>query len=61
MSDLFEVSSKRALEIKSLVEEMWLNGVPKSRRFNYAGHINEIFLFLDSLAAKLDNDGDDDG
>jgi hypothetical protein len=48
-----EFTKEEAAETKKAVEELF-QAIPKSRRINYFGHLNDIMLFLDAAgrAAK---------
>jgi len=44
-----EFTKQEAARTKEAIEEMF-NAIPKSRRFEYLGHLNDIFLFLEAAA-----------
>ncbi|CAG0976846.1 hypothetical protein ANRL3_01864 [Anaerolineae bacterium] len=42
-----QFTKEEAEQTKKAVEEMF-DAIPKPRRFGYLGHLNDIFLFIDS-------------
>jgi len=44
-----QFTKEEAEETKKAVDELF-NALPKSRRMEYLGHLNDIFLFLEAAA-----------
>jgi len=42
-----QFTKEEAEQTKKAVEEMF-NAIPKSRRMEYIGHLNDIFLFIEA-------------
>jgi Asp-tRNA(Asn)/Glu-tRNA(Gln) amidotransferase C subunit len=42
-----QFTKEEAEQTKKAVEEMF-NAIPKSRRMEYVGHLNDIFLFIEA-------------
>lgn len=58
-----EFTKQEVEETSKAVEELF-NAIPKSRRYDYIGHINDIFLFLDAakvVAPDENNDTEQEG
>lgn len=53
-----EFTKSEAASVKEAVGELF-EAIPKTRRFNYLGHLNDIYLFIDaaSRAAPSESEG----
>ena len=56
MASQTDFTLERAAEIKDTVEDM-LKGIPKSRRLEYLGHLNDILLFIGAAENAMKNSG----
>lgn len=47
-----EFTKEEAQRIREASEDMF-NGLPKSRRMDYLGHLNDILLFIDAAQKTM--------
>lgn len=50
-----EFTVGEAKETKKAVEEMF-KAIPKSKRMDYLGHLNDVFLFIDAAILAIENE-----
>jgi hypothetical protein len=50
-------TKQEAAETKKAVEEMF-DAIPKSKRLNYIGHLNDIFLFIEAAQRAAPDEKD---
>lgn len=43
-----EFTKEEAANVIEAVEQMFKEGIPKSKRLNFVGHLNDICLFLNA-------------
>lgn len=54
-----EFTKQEANETKKSVNELY-KAIPKSRRLNYIGHLNDIFLFLEAAGRAAPDEPSED-
>ena len=52
-----DFTKEEARELKKTVDEMF-EALPKSKKFDYIGHLNDILLFLDAAEKVAPNEVD---
>lgn len=56
MAEQTDFTLERAKEIREIVEEMF-NGLPKSKKLDYIGHLNDILLFIGAAEKVMRESG----
>lgn len=52
-----DFTPERAKEIRDTVDDMF-KGIPKSRRMEYIGHLNDIMLFIGAAERTMKPEGE---
>lgn len=52
MAGQTDFTLERAKEVREILEDMY-KGLPKSRKLNYIGHLNDILLFIGAAERRM--------